>query len=179
VRHSGRVSLATVVLCPPLPSEPAAYDAPDTADVLLDDPRLDGVRVLAPEVPAPEPGDDQRTRNAHWVANLAISLAAGGAVAPIMLVLDGTAGALAPALGFAQRAARRAVSAYVLVDASTPPAESRGGDWPDAPVWFVASPAADELEVNQARLRGWTVVEVLDADPASVGAALAEVAAAV
>ena len=76
-----------------------------------------------------------------------------------------------------QKAARRAVAAYVLVDAATPPAESRGGDWPDAPVWFVASPAADPLEVNQARLRGWTVVEVADTSAPAVGAALATVVA--
>lgn len=92
-------------------------------------------------------------------------------------MLDGTAGALAPALGFAQKAARRTVAAYVLVDAATPPAESRGGDWPDAPVWFVASPGADQLEVNQARLRGWTVVEVADGDPESIGRAIAAVVA--
>ena len=42
------------------------------------------------------------------------------------------AGALAAALGFSQKASRRAVHGYVLVDAVVPPAESRGGDWPDA-----------------------------------------------
>jgi hypothetical protein len=171
------VSIATVVLCPPLPSALPAYDVPDTVDALLDDARLAGVRVLAPEVPAGEPADDQRTLHAHWVAHLAIALAASAASAPLLLVLDGSAGALAPALGFAQKAARRAVAAYVLVDAATPPAESRGGDWPDAPVWFVASPAADPLEVNQARLRGWTVVEVADTTAPTVGTALATVVA--
>jgi hypothetical protein len=172
------VSIGTVVLCPPLPGGAAAYDVPDTVDVLLDDPGLAGVRILAPEVPAGEPGDDARTLSAHWVAHLAVSLATGGAVAPIVLVLDGGAGALTPALGFAQKAARRAVAAYVLVDAATPPAESRGGDWPDAPVWYVATPAADELEVNQARLRGWTVVAADDGTPAAVGGAIAAVVAA-
>ncbi len=166
-----------MVLCPPLPGAATAYDVPDTLDVLLDDPRLSGVRLLAPEVPDGEPGDDERTLRAHWVAHLAVSLATSGAVAPLLLVLDGSAGALAPALGFAQKAARRAVAAYVLVDAATPPAESRGGDWPDAPVWFVASPAADDLEVNQARLRGWEVVEIPDAAPGTVAEAIAAVAA--
>jgi hypothetical protein len=160
-----------------LPGGAAAYDVPGTVDALLDDARLAGVRILAPEVPEGEPGDDTRTLSAHWVAQLAVSLAAGGAVAPIMLVLDGPAGALAPALGFAQKAARRAVAAYVLVDAATPPAESRGGDWPDAPVWFVATPEADELEINQARLRGWTVVEAVDGSPAAVGDAIASAVA--
>jgi hypothetical protein len=172
------VSIATVVLCPPLPGGAAAYDVPDTVDALLDDARLAGVRILAPEVPVGEPGDDARTLSAHWVAHLAVALATGGAVAPIVLVLDGRAGVLAPALGFAQKAARRAVAAYVLVDAATPPAESRGGDWPDAPVWFVATPAADELEVNQARLRGWTVLPAGDGSAAAVGDAVATVVAA-
>ncbi|MDA8436049.1 MAG: hypothetical protein M0Z98_08700, partial [Actinomycetales bacterium] len=82
----------------------------------------------------------------------------------------------APAVGFSQRAARRAVSGYVLVDAAVPPAESRGGDWPDAPVHYVASPAADPLEVNQARLRGWTVHEVPDAGAAAVAGAVVRIA---
>ena len=162
-----------MVLCPPLPSAPAAYDASETADALLDDPRLDGVRVLAPDLPDAEPDDDERTRHAHWVGHLAIALATSGASAPVLLVLGGSSGALAPALGFAQKAARRAVAGYVLVDAATPPAESRGGDWPDAPVWFVASPAADPLETNQARLRGWSVLEVAHATPPHLGATLA------
>ena len=173
------MSIATVVLCPPLPSAPAAYDAPDAADALLDDPRLAGIRVLSPDMPPAEPGDDERTARAHWVGQLAVALAVGGAVAPVLLVLDGTAGAFAPALGFAQKAARRAVAGYVLVDAATPPAESRGGDWPDAPVWFVASPAADPLEANQARLRGWTVLEVADAATATIADTVAALVATI
>jgi len=164
-----------VILCPPLPSATPAYDVPGTVDALLEDARLAGVRILAPDVPPSEPDDDQRTLHAHWVAHLAIALAASGAVAPLLLVLDGSAGALAPALGFAQKAARRGVACYVLVDAATPPAESRGGDWPDAPVWYVASPAADALEVNQARLRGWTVLEVPDLAPGTLGGMLGHI----
>ena len=57
-----------------------------------------------------------------------------------------------------------------------PPAESRAGDWPDAPVHYVASPAADPLEANQARLRGWTVHEVDDAAPATVADVIATIA---
>jgi hypothetical protein len=55
-----------------------------------------------------------------------------------------------PALGFAQRASRRRVAGYVLVDADLP----RPGvqDWPDAPVTYVGGPGAE-----QARLRGWDV----------------------
>ncbi len=172
VGQGGRVSIATVVLCPPLPGALPAYDAGDVVDALLDAGLPGGLRVQSPAVPDAEAGDDARTRTAHWVAHLSIGLMTGGAVAPLLLVLEGTSGGLAPALGFSQKAARRAVGGYVLVDAVVPPAESRGGDWPDAPVTYLASPAAPPLEANQARLRGWTVHEIADASPASVGAAL-------
>jgi hypothetical protein len=173
------VTPGTVALCPPLPLAPApdGPDLPDLADALLDDPRLSGVRVLLPAVPDAAPDDDRRTANAHWVAHLAIGLATGGAVAPVLLVLVGAAGELAPALGFSQKASRRAVSGYVLVDAVVPPAESRGGDWPDAPVVYVASPSADPLQANQARLRGWDVVEVSDASAPAIAETLARIVA--
>jgi hypothetical protein len=127
---------------------------------------------MSPIVPDGDAGDDARTLRAHWVAHLAIGLATGGAVAPVLLVLGGSSGGLAPALGFSQKASRRAVSAYVLVDAVMPPAESRGGDWPDAPVHYVASPAADPLEVNVAHLRGWAVHTVPDVSPTTLGTVL-------
>jgi hypothetical protein len=171
------VSVATVVLCPPLPGAAAAYDAADTADSLLDLPESRGVRVLSPYVDEPPAEDDARTRRAHWVAHLSIALATSGAVAPLLLVVDGTAGELAPALGFSQKAARRAVSGYVLIDALVPPMDDRTQDWPDAPVVYVASPAADEAQTTLARLRGWDVVEVVDAAPGTIALALAAVAA--
>lgn len=171
------MTTATVVLCPPLPGAHTVVDLAEVADALLADPRLAGVRVMSPHVPAAAPEDDARTATAHWVAHLAIGLATGGAVAPVLLVLAGSAGALAPALGFSQRASRRTVSGYVLVDAAVPPAESRGGDWPDAPVVFLASPGAVALETNQARLRGWTVLEVPDAWPGTIADALARIVA--
>ncbi|HSN05932.1 MAG TPA: hypothetical protein VLV82_01190 [Candidatus Angelobacter sp.] len=170
------MSTATIVLCPALPGSEPTYDAADVVDVVLDDPRAAGIRAMSLDVPDPEPGDDRRTARAHWVAHLAVGLAARSATAPVLLVLGGESGAMAAAVGFSQRAARRAVSGYVLVDAAVPPAESRGGDWPDAPVSYIASPAADPLAVNQARLRGWDVREVADTTPATVGAAVAEIA---
>ncbi len=175
VRQAGVVTAATVVLCPPLPGAAAAYDAADTADELLD--RPGGWRVLSPYVDDPSPDDDARTQRSHWVAHLSIALATGNAVAPVLLVVDGTAGAMAPALGFSQKAARRAVAGYVLVDAVVPSFDDRALDWPDAPVVYVASPEADEAQTTQARLRGWDVVEVPDTTPATVATAIADVAA--
>lgn len=171
------MTTATVVLCPPLPGASATYDASDVADALLDHAALGARRVLSPSVPDPEPGDDARTARAHWVAHLAVAMATSGVQAPVMLVLAGSAGSLAAAIGFSQRASRRSVSRYVLVDAAVPAADDRSGDWPDAPVHYVASPAAEPLEVNQARLRGWDVVELDDLAPATVAGALLVLAA--
>jgi hypothetical protein len=169
------VSTATIVVCPPLPGSAPSYDPVDLVDAVLDDPRAAGVRVLSLDVPDPDEADDPRTARAHWVAHLAIGLATSGAKAPVLVVLGGASGAMAAAVGFSQKASRRAVSGYVLVDAVVPAAESRTDDWPDAPVHYVASPAADPLEANQARLRGWFVHEVPDADPTTLGAVIAAI----
>lgn len=177
MRQAGPVTTATVVLCPPLPGASAPFDAADVADALLDHPALGGRRVLSPMVPDPEPGDDARTTRAHWVAHLAVALATSGAAAPRMLVMAGSSGTMAAAIGFSQRASRRGVSRYVLIDAALPAADDRSGDWPDAPVHVVVSPAADPLEVNQARLRGWDVVEVDDLAPSALADALIVLAA--
>jgi len=91
-------------------------------------------------------------------------------------VAGGASGALVPALGLSQKASRRAVSGYILIDAAVPPADSRGEDWPDAPVHYVASPAAEPLEVNLARLRGWTVHDIESLDPALLAAVIVDVA---
>ena len=176
MRQAGPVSTASIVVCPPLPGSPSVYDPADVVDALLDDPRCAGLRTMSLFVPDPDAADDPRTQRAHWVAHLSIGLATGGALAPVLLVLGGDSGSMAAAMGFSQKAARRAVSGYVLVDAVVPPAESRAGDWPDAPVHFVASPAADPLEANQARLRGWTVHEVADAAPTTVADVIAAIA---
>jgi hypothetical protein len=166
------VSTATIVVCPPLPGADSELDAAQVVDAVLDDPRASGIAALSPYVPAGEPRDDARTLRAHWVGHLSIALSTGSVTAPVLLVLTGASGAVAPALGFSQKASRRAVSGYVLIDATTPALDSGGDDWPDAPVTYVASPAADPLEVNQARLRGWTVREIPDLDAATVADAI-------
>ena len=171
------MTTATVVVCPPLPGAQAPFDAADVAEALLDHPGLGGRSVVSPVVPETEPGDDARTARAHWVAHLAVALATSGTQAPVMLVMAGSSGGMAAALGFSQRASRRSVSRYVLVDAALPSADERSGDWPDAPVHVIASPAADALEVNQARLRGWDVVDVGDLAPGTLADALTVLAA--
>ena len=147
----------TVVLCPsPADHPPAPWD--DVSRHLNDA----GVRHIDPDLPLDEgaAAETPSARMAHWVATCAVAIAVGGARAPVLLVAHGGAGVMLPALGFAQRAARRGLHGYVFVDAELPAAGTGGGDWPDAPVTYVASPDAPPDAVTQAELRGWRVVRV-------------------
>ncbi len=106
-----------------------------------------------------------------WIARVAIAIGqAGGELAePVLLVLAGRHAALAPGLGFAQRAARRAIAGYVLVDPVLPSAATH--DWPDAPVTVIITSKADDdvrSAALAARLRGWDVVtgDIANALPA-------------
>lgn len=127
---------------------------PRSPALTLDVPTLD---LSAHDIPAQE-----------WVARVAVAMRAStdALPAPLLLVLAGPNAAHAPALGFAQRAARKLVAHYVLIDPHLPAAGSV--DWPDAPVTVIVSPGADDEARSQAlaaRLRGWQVV---DADPVAV-----------
>jgi hypothetical protein len=109
-----------------------------------------------------------------WIARVAIAIGqAGGELAePVLLVLAGRHAALAPGLGFAQRAARRAIAGYVLVDPVLPSAATH--DWPDAPVTVIITSKADDdvrSAALAARLRGWDVVtgEITNALPEIIG----------
>ena len=114
------------------------------------------------------PFDDDDT----WVARtaLAITQACQDQVAgpPLLLVLAESSARHAPQLGFAQRAARRAVRGYVLVDPELP-RPGAVSDWPDAPVTVVLTHAEDP-RARDAHLRGW---EVLVGDPSRIIADLA------
>ncbi|MEK9664954.1 MAG: hypothetical protein VW082_10105 [Candidatus Nanopelagicales bacterium] len=106
-----------------------------------------------------------------WIARVAIAIGqAGGELAePVLLVLAGRHAALAPGLGFAQRAARRAIAGYVLVDPVLPSAATH--EWPDAPVTVIITSKADDdvrSAALAARLRGWDVVtgDIANALPA-------------
>jgi hypothetical protein len=68
---------------------------------------------------------------------------------PLVIVAVGELAALLPAVALAQRAARRQVLAYVLIDPDYP-AVSEG--WPDARVYVLGSPGVD---LRTAELRGW------------------------
>lgn len=100
-----------------------------------------------------------------WVAHCALELAQGSRQ-PELLVAYGGAGRMLAALGFSQRASRRRVVGYVLVDGELP----RAGvpDWPDAPVTYIGT-----RESHLAELRGWDLLpgEDLAADIRQVAAA--------
>lgn len=68
---------------------------------------------------------------------------------PLVIVAVGQLAGLMPAVALAQRAARRQVLAYVLIDPEYP-AVSEG--WPDARVYVLGSPGVD---LRTAELRGW------------------------
>ena len=169
------MSTSSIVICPPAPGESRVFDHDGLGVELTSVAQTLAANVLT--VPAVDylETDDLRTQRAHWVAALAVAMSAAQLTTPIALVLVGAAGALAPAVGFSQRAARRSVSGYLMVDADVPTIGGAHEDWPDAPVSYLYSPTAHALTVNQARLRGWHVVSMTDAGPCTVTDAIAAV----
>ena len=73
---------------------------------------------------------------------------------PLVIVAEGALALLVPAIALSQRAARRRVSEYVLIDPELPPVTD---SWPDAPVTLVSSDETSGAAM-QARLRGWTLL---------------------
>lgn len=86
-----------------------------------------------------------------WVAHCALEMAGDPGRPPVLLVARGEAGRMLAALGFAQRASRRRVVGYVLVDAELP--NPGVPDWPDAPVTYIGGSAS-----ALAELRGWEIL---------------------
>ena len=73
---------------------------------------------------------------------------------PATIVGIGRFGTLMPRLAFARRAARRPVVEYVLVDCDLPLVS---GDWPDAPVRYIARSEEFATHAKVAADRGWSV----------------------
>ena len=160
------MTIGTVVLLPraDLPDDASGAESGDptierreiAADLLAH-----GIKVyVVPDAPESE-GDDLRHATAHWVAHNAMTLTAAQPEKPIMLVAFGAAGQLLAALGFSQKASRRPVASYVVVDGSIP--KPGAADWPDAPVTHIATEhSIDGKSARQAELRGWTVENATD-----------------
>lgn len=162
------MSSGTIVLLPPaVPSQDNAA-ANGTTKTPGDDRRELAAELMAYGlnvflVPAaPEPGEflDPRTATAHWVAHNAVTLTAEQPTKPILLVASGEAGAMMPAVGFSQKASRRPVSGYVVINGLLP--KPGAADWPDAPVTYVrtSDDAVAVAAAREAELRGWTVETV-------------------
>lgn len=166
------VTLGTVVLLPPAELPGQALPRWSNRRELAAELMAYGVKVLLlPEAPPVEEGIDLRTATAHWVAHNAMTLTAAHPEKPVLLVASGTAGSLLPALGFSQKASRRPVAGYVVVDGVLPKAGA--ADWPDAPVTYIETGAGGDSTreaAREAELRGWTVEK--DPDTAAVIRAL-------
>lgn len=71
---------------------------------------------------------------------------------PLSFVAFGRAAVLLPSIALAQRAARRRVVEYVLVDPVLPPVSD---GWPDAHVSVFS-----DADTRQPRLRGWSIASL-------------------
>ena len=105
---------------------------------------LGSVPVVPPESEAP------------LAARMCAEITRLSPVPPLIIVAAGTYASLLPAVSLAQRAARRRVLAYVLVDPEYPEV-SEG--WPDARVHVLGSPG---FELRTAELRGWETGDLTD-----------------
>jgi hypothetical protein len=93
-----------------------------------------------------QPDDDRRViAAAQALLSIEETVVLGG---------HGAMARLLPRIGFARRAARRPIEEYVLIDGDLP---AVAGDWPDAPVRFIATHAAFTAHAKVARERGWNV----------------------
>ena len=151
----------TVVLCPALEHSGADSGEADRRELAA---ALAGwgIPVVVPH-PTPHLAEaDERLSLAAWVADQAVAITGAQTSGPLILVCRGSANRAVPALGFAQRASRRSVVGYVLIDGPLPDAARAGSDWPDAPVVYVASTPGPDPSIRAAELRGWATVA---ADP--------------
>ena len=119
---------------------PGISEAAGIGDVLRDASGLNDLavtRVLAPAGEAP------------LAARVCAEITRLAPTPPLVIVAVGDLAALLPAVALAQRAARRQVMAYVLIDPDYP-VVSEG--WPDARVHVLGSAGVD---LRTAELRGW------------------------
>ncbi|WP_068756140.1 hypothetical protein [Thermobifida cellulosilytica] len=129
--------------------------------------------------------DDRPPYAARYVARASLQIAAAAPARPLLLVAAGAAGPLVPAVAAAQRAARRTVAGYLLVDALLPqpgtPTRAElaaaqqhldppvrppdffteplpmTADWPDAPCGYLRTGDGYAHSAHLAELRSWPV----------------------
>lgn len=155
-----QVTIGSVVLLPATPDSSVSSGDPRVSET---DRRTVAAELMAygvnvhcvPQTPATEEVLDPRSATAHWVAHIAMNLGEAQPERPILLVAYGAGGPMLPALGFSQKASRRPVAGYVVVDDELPRAGS--ADWPDAPITYIRTSDEFRDHAHQAELRGWTV----------------------
>ena len=145
--HDGVVQEITIALLPPLPGEQWSWREV-AAELAAYNYR---VRIL-PDLPDDATSAGGLDLAGAWVAHCALELATEVGRPPALLVAHGQAGRMLTALGFAQKASRRRVVGYVLVDGELPKPGVQ--DWPDAPVTYIGA-----HEAHAAELRGWDVLD--------------------
>lgn len=148
----------SVVILPHVPASLACNSAVADLDRRSLAAELIAYGLPVHQVPPVEPTEadlDARSATAHWIAHIAMDLTASQPDRPVLLVAYGGGGPMLPALGFSQKASRRPVSGYVVIDDALP--KPGAADWPDAPVSYVQTTDDYADEAHQAELRGWTV----------------------
>jgi thioesterase domain-containing protein len=100
----------------------------------------------------PVPGPE-----AAIAARTCAAIHASSPTGPLHIVAFGSGAMLLPAIALAQRAARRLVAEYVLVDAEVPPVTDA---WPDARVVVYGQETSSAAA--SGRLRGWDVLPLAD-----------------
>lgn len=134
--------------------------------------------------------DDRPPFAARYVARSALQIAAAAPRRPLLLVADGAAGPLLPAVAASQRAAHRTIAGYLLVDALLPQSGTptraelaaaqqhidppirppeffteplpMTADWPDAPCGYLRTGDAYAHSARLAALRSWPVCHITD-----------------
>ena len=161
------MSGVTVVLCPALDPDLDDGASRELAAALAGW----GIPVVVPRRQQRDGAElgEERVLMAAWVADQAVAITGAQVEGPLIIVSSGPANRAVPALGFSQRASRRSIVGYVLLDGPLPDPSRAGQDWPDAPVLYVSASGTDD-STRAAQLRGW---RTLQEDPISAVTGLA------
>ncbi len=158
MRQADAMERTRVVVLPTLPVAAGGAVAAELVAAGIDC-YLPEIEPIAADLPV-------QLADARRVAYVAKWLAAAEVAPPLLVVALGDTARLLPALSLSQRSAARLVVGYVVIDAASP---APSYEWPDAPVWWVATPEAGEEIVSgalSADLRGFEVLSGVAAVPA-------------
>lgn len=145
-----------VVLCRPLAADAAE---PPWFAACRETLTAQGVRWISADLPSPRGAPDPHVTHApplaRWVADLSAAIGRAEPSERLVIVAEGSTVHGLPALALSQRAARRSIVGYVVVDSDLVMPPDSPHDWPGAPVTYVRTTNAAELGWRVAQLRGW------------------------